>query len=512
MKNLRTMRSIQQTTRNTVNQSLANVESLRADLHSQYLRAKEDMESFQAQIHSLHASKLLFIEQRLALDAGIKDLDAMLHPIRRFPFDILSIIFQLVITSIPDSHETLSRFQEHVGVSRKTRAAITLASVCQKWRHVTEDTPSLWKDIIVAIPDNPTAGSSLVKFLSKSLLRIKKLPPDITILLNDFSHEPELSLQWFPFLNLPKINVLRIMSRGASSITTSQVISLLPRLKAKILHLKLDCPVGRIHSPVWNFLNSGTKATVKILSVFLDVHGITTLPPLWTSVQELYLEHGGIIRQSLVAQFSQLRVLRIKNSGGMVGTASNITFHELRELDVYFDTSIIDTFIAGRWKCPKLERLEISKVDLSRNPSILSFFSTLTSLQHLGANLHVKEINEHFPNLKSLKCFLYDQLVPLYKRQPGEAPLLPQLQRLQFMSEDHYVMNVKTFDALVEARCVPAMSSGVTFNESFRAIEVLELFPIRHNNEAAWNHSKHLKHATVTKDHVKGTNIVEWRH
>ncbi|TEB20749.1 hypothetical protein FA13DRAFT_1644246, partial [Coprinellus micaceus] len=116
--------------------------------------------------------RLLCIKQA-ELEDAIHAHEALAHPIRRLPHEVLQLIF---LACLPTKHyPTMGR----------TEAPLVLIQVCRSWRALAIDTPQLWASVhIVATPAEKFGvheARSRLDSIKQWLERSKTLPLTLSI-------------------------------------------------------------------------------------------------------------------------------------------------------------------------------------------------------------------------------------------------------------------------------------------------------------------------------------------
>ncbi|KAJ3873384.1 hypothetical protein F5051DRAFT_419370 [Lentinula edodes] len=127
-----------------------------------FILAERDIESLDSQIE-----KLTHIEDEIALLASVSDI---LPPACRIPIEILSEIFELVC------YPNHGRFYPQFDVVRTTTS---LSQVCVVWRQVAHDTPRIWSNLCLSIPEHMSLFNAGGKWVNEWLSRSGVLPLEL---------------------------------------------------------------------------------------------------------------------------------------------------------------------------------------------------------------------------------------------------------------------------------------------------------------------------------------------
>jgi hypothetical protein len=164
---------------------------------AQYNLQSSIPEEILPELQAARDSIVSFRRVAASLEPKLEELRGLVHPIRRYPDDILRLVFE-----------------EHVeGSSSLFYAAVTLSHVCQRSRAVTISTPRLWREFKLSLTLPITVIRSKVDAF---VTRVKEIPA--TILIHFESRRatedklkklvPQLSFGWI--CQVPKISTLGI--------------------------------------------------------------------------------------------------------------------------------------------------------------------------------------------------------------------------------------------------------------------------------------------------------------
>ncbi|KAH7871902.1 uncharacterized protein C8R40DRAFT_512017 [Lentinula edodes] len=134
-------------------------EPLRFSPVEKFILAEGEIESLDSQIE-----KLTHNEDEVALLALVSDI---LPPAHRLPIEILSEIFELVC------YPNHGRFYPQFDVVRTTTS---LSQVCVVWRQVAHDTPRIWSNLCLSIPEHMNLFNAGGKWVNEWLSRSGVLP------------------------------------------------------------------------------------------------------------------------------------------------------------------------------------------------------------------------------------------------------------------------------------------------------------------------------------------------
>jgi hypothetical protein len=127
-------------------------------LKTLYESAEASYAAGQEHIHTLSQVKQ-------NMQPSIQHICSLLHPIRRYPTDILSLIF---IAAVESEHyyDHLLECDNAVLIPRYKRrhAAIDISHVCRGWRALAHATPDMWSTVRISLARRSSAASKLALF------------------------------------------------------------------------------------------------------------------------------------------------------------------------------------------------------------------------------------------------------------------------------------------------------------------------------------------------------------
>ncbi|KAJ3848205.1 hypothetical protein EV368DRAFT_86882 [Lentinula lateritia] len=126
------------------------------------IRAEGEIESLDSQIE-----KLTLNEDEVALPASVSDI---LSPAHRIPIEILSEIFELVC------YPNHGKFYPQFDIVRTTTS---LSQVCVVWRQVAHDTPRIWSNLCLSIPEHMSLFNGGGKWVNEWLSRSGVFPLEL---------------------------------------------------------------------------------------------------------------------------------------------------------------------------------------------------------------------------------------------------------------------------------------------------------------------------------------------
>ncbi|KIM22314.1 hypothetical protein M408DRAFT_28783, partial [Serendipita vermifera MAFF 305830] len=115
-------------------QELEQLRNTYETVHKRYLKQILEIEATQSELYRIQSLITASEAQRALRQSEQRELQALMHPIRRCPEDILREIFEWVTCEAGNSRHILED-------------SVHLSSVCQKWREVAISTPFLWVNV-----------------------------------------------------------------------------------------------------------------------------------------------------------------------------------------------------------------------------------------------------------------------------------------------------------------------------------------------------------------------------
>jgi hypothetical protein len=137
-------------------------------LLAKYQQQFRELEGTQSQLHELKELIEFLQKQCRNFKSKSNRLSGIIHPIRRYPTDVLQIIFELACQASNPAN--------------RIHTAIRLSHVCQRWRMISVDTPRLWCDVTFSFGMKRAHTSA---FWSSLIPRMRCVPASITLLSLD---------------------------------------------------------------------------------------------------------------------------------------------------------------------------------------------------------------------------------------------------------------------------------------------------------------------------------------
>ncbi|RXW14486.1 hypothetical protein EST38_g11365 [Candolleomyces aberdarensis] len=288
---------------------LLEFEKLLAPHNARLSQLEKDLEEAEAKVARLKKER----EDVLRVIKPLKSLSSL---IRRFPREIMELIFEHSVTATATGRLNLSI----------CHAPLVLLRVCKQWREITLTTPQLWAS--VELPTLP----HLCNFFGTAVN--PKQQQRVALCLDQFDRWLELSESYPLSINLrgPSLDVggiilksfaskIAIHSRRWESIDLdiSQwypipfadiVAEALPILKYARLHT-YSFPFNAGDSPnYFGFLAAPNLKGLQI-QVSRSCHGISKMPVNWTNLTHLSLDGSYLYIQDISLQNQQLTATEV---------------------------------------------------------------------------------------------------------------------------------------------------------------------------------------------------------
>ncbi|KAG8760551.1 hypothetical protein FRC14_002792 [Serendipita sp. 396] len=105
-------------------------------------------------------------QARDSMQPAIERLRSLLHPIRRYPQDILSLIFVAAVESnnSQDSYDTTEPKTLYPPRHRRRNTALDISQVCRAWRALAHATPEMWSTVRICLRKSASAAPWLKLF------------------------------------------------------------------------------------------------------------------------------------------------------------------------------------------------------------------------------------------------------------------------------------------------------------------------------------------------------------
>ncbi|KAG8814875.1 hypothetical protein FRC17_000939 [Serendipita sp. 399] len=427
---------------------------------ARYTEQMLELEATQSQVHQSHQLIRTLSKQRDQTQTELSRITSILHPLRRFPAEILQCIFE---TCTQSSETPLS-------------VAITLSHVCSRWRMIALSTPRLWNRIIFSTDRSP---ANIHAFWEWVIPRVRNV--ETTVQLKDNMASSFSRLQYCLLHRIPNLVSLDIVL--SEIVVIFEVIDprfQVPPLKKLIIRNSssdLD-EITRMEDEVavgWRL--------AKLLDRFeglenLDIGDIPSmnLEPgrVFNTITVLSLGYTGPICILLIlTSFPRLERASFGHVETVEASGQPPLIHQsLRTLQINsFDEDSWITLLS----CPSLTTL----ISASDDPSLFFPFivrhRTLERIELEDCEGLVKSLTQIAPQIRHLgQPGSWTDFFNWSDRGFHEPPL-PTLEIVTMM-DDLGNLSSNEFEAIVRSRALPSSHSGSTLDPSLtplREIRVL---------------------------------------
>jgi hypothetical protein len=376
------------------------------------------------------------------------------HPINRCPTDILQYIFEEVVLSHPSQFVT----------------AIQLAHVCQKWRQIVLETPTLWSEIICNM-DKP--AERMNEFWNWMRSRVKSVPTVIT--LGKLGDYPVPLLQYCRLNQIPKIKRLFIHATHGSAMReifkssfkvphgcVQELIVMNEPHDAEDWPIEMQRELDELLAQFQGlrFLTISSEAGI-------DMQCRETYPCLQSLVFNTVL---GIYIPALASSFPNLEILEIYGFDPS-SSANPLLFENLTRLLI-----IAVAEGCGEWlkylSCPRILELVVDET-ISKDTvyEFIGAHSSLRIILYMGCKETVR-LSQIAPQITRLMVQRISK--SFYQINHNQTPSFPFLKFL-FLDDTEEWMDKKTFENLVRAHFLPVSHPRSRLPPSIEPIRQLVL-------------------------------------
>jgi hypothetical protein len=445
--------------------------------YEQYLRKLERLKP------EIEASRryLLILKQSISShenDNLIKSTESLAQ---RCPTHVWRIIFELVVCS--SSKESL-------------RMAIYISHVCQAWRTIALQTPSLWSRIDISMMTDVKTVEEMQGSLVK---RLKSKSADVTLkgILLPTSGVTQPVIEFMEACKLHSFH--QIGTLQFQPIVSDDAIQLthpafrysrgpLERLIIKCHSISKTATKELVLSELWsNF------PTVKHISL-IKVHDVIFGAPIpLTSLLLQQLQRQ--VRASQIALLTRLIELTLVEVAFFSDAFQFITLP-------YLETLITDNCINTPWSriiTPNIKNCYIYNETLATS-NFADYVCRSPTLQRLVAPLTkdaFRRVAVALPNLEFLDIAGYYQGLFRWRDLQLSSPPFPRLSTIRINLTYDQVLSLKEFEEIVKARCLPG--PGLRRLADLHVADSVEKMEV-----APWRNSKYLKKCTQTMHRDRG--------
>ncbi|CAG8608704.1 16617_t:CDS:2, partial [Acaulospora colombiana] len=150
-----------------------------ADLEPSYRRIRASYESSEASYLTGKQFLNSLVRAKESMQPAIDQIRSLLHPIRRYPNDILSLIFLAAVKAEQDQeHSLISDNTIHSPRYKRRHIALVISQVCKAWRALAHATPELWYTVRLNLSRRSSLDTSK---LAHFAYYAKAVPLDVVI-------------------------------------------------------------------------------------------------------------------------------------------------------------------------------------------------------------------------------------------------------------------------------------------------------------------------------------------
>lgn len=402
-----------------------------------------ELESVRSEIKASETLVNILRYQQQTLWAEQRRLSGLVHPIRRYPADVLRVIFEWAVLG---------------GTTQMCKTAFNLSQVCRQWRSIAHDTPVIWNHI--SIPE--TNSTSNIPALWKHLVsKIRLVPPKFTFKIWSYPAQYEddevedehealnIITQNINFNDCNRIGLLRFETPAK---LTSHLINCDIDCQVVIDRIEVSIEGASRHIPSWDlvaFLRQfEAVVSLRVTGASQVIAGETTKLDTLTTLE--LIEVGSTALVAKLAQFRNLRTLELSSVDFTKETLTQDVILEALEI------LKIDTFESVPWQriqTPRLANL-LAVGEKPVHNDILSFLKRNRTVRHVLASIcedQFKTFALAAPNLESLEISSYFQGLYDWETIDLNAPPFPRLHTLVIIGYE--TLNLDHFDKLLTSRC-----------------------------------------------------------
>ena len=443
-----------------------------------------ELEATQSQLHGAIALLEAAEIQRVALQASQDKISALIHPIRRAPDDVLKMIFELTVERLSPTSPRLRL---------KVKQALTLASVCGRWRAIALETPRLWNEVYLSF-----RRTLKLEYNRQIMLpRTKNMACEVTI-SGIFRTTAPAFFRECGIANLPFIKFLSLIFVSREDI--EPVLNLDIFLTCNIRPLQIGMPTEQPDPLPTNWEIDVPRLVLGVPSLgelrIVNIPGLAFRSASSTSrITTLILDSvQGVMLPELLRAFPSLEHLEIGFSSlRMDNPPSTFAASSLRSLELLQN--------AGKsWMThinfPNLEGLVWKGEFDDELLPFLSTHRTITKLTCLDGENVIPAIESMAPQVRELSIDL--PVTPLFQSTGADSSIsFSSLQSLSvFVSDaDHTSFGIEEFDSFIRARCLPARHPKCLVKDPSHIIPNVS-FILESDKAQKWHESELFKAST----------------
>ncbi|KIM24523.1 hypothetical protein M408DRAFT_26990 [Serendipita vermifera MAFF 305830] len=452
---LRAIASRKEELSNSINAQLSEAQATYDEIMVRHEMQMAVLESIQSELHAAKQHADVLQAHKAIVDNDRNDIRAVLHPIRRMPVETLRHIFE-----------------ETVDISPRTKwwQATQQSHVCQYWRIVALNAPTLWTRIAV---DFRKSTMAITEYWNWAMKRVKAVPVDVHFInfggkLETHTAEweqNESQLRKVAACSLLQIPAIRKLSIDVdSTCSTPEAFAMITEFPTgRLERLRLSGPddesVSEIMSWDWSgFLHRFPPLTFLQLE-FLDVLSFSQLKP-FSALQDLYIgpstEFDTLELLRLCPKLERLTIQAGRASYTSHQTHAPVTIPTLNFLDIS-EESIFS------WDTPlhfsSLSTLKFAPESGNPPDDFFRFLTNHPSISDLDLYMYQLDLTRlatAAPQITKLTLSFdegsLDGLLD-WTMTSLQGPAFPQLEILDL---GHIVLELGEFDRFIQRRCLPA--------------------------------------------------------
>ncbi|KAG9052582.1 hypothetical protein FS842_009630 [Serendipita sp. 407] len=421
---------------------LSRAEAVHQSIRTRYEEQFSELEATRSQMHQSHQLISTLSTHRDQIRGELARITSILHPLRRFPSDILQCIF-----------ETCTQASE-----MPLAVAITLSHVCQRWRTIALSTPRLWNRIIFSTDRNSNDIRAFWEWISPRVRNV-----ETTVQLKDNVYKTSLGLHNCPLTLIPNLVTLDIiLSEIYLIFEVIDVKFQVPPIKKLIIRNNssdLD-EITKLEQEVF----IGWRLE-KLLDRFesleqLDIGDIPTMTQspehgrVFSQIKVLSLGYTGpLYILSILASFPQLEKVSFGHVETVVAAGQTPVVHQ--SLHILQINSFDDESWLPFLSCPSLTALVTASEDPHHFFNFIERHPTLERIEMENCEGLLKKLTEIAPQIKHMGQSGSWTDFSNWANRGFHEPPLPSLE-VATMMDDLNDLSAITFEAIVRSRALPS--------------------------------------------------------
>ncbi|KIM24424.1 hypothetical protein M408DRAFT_27086 [Serendipita vermifera MAFF 305830] len=485
----------------TVARDLQVAEEMKAEIEQRGQQLFLELESFRSETQASNRRMKILKNQQRALQIESQSLAGLLHPIRRYPIDILRIVFEWAVL---------------IGTTKWCKTAFTLSQVCRRWRTIAHETPDLWAQVSIT---ETHCNYNIAALWGHIVSRIRQVSPKITLsawtspLLNDNgsvdSSEPE-----DPFSLM--VDAIEFGSVRVALLRLELTPALIPQLMG--LGESLDVELDRIEVSVGTGPNNANSLDV---ICFLQHQFPEALEARITGSIQIDARSA-----SKVENLSTLELVEIRSSSllSKLSSFTSLKTLELSSVDLRTDALNqvivlavlqvlrVDGFEKVPWQyvqAPQLLEFLAFGVQHIHN-DVLSFLERHPTIRRVLASISEDQFPTFVlaaPNLEALEIASHFAGIDMWDAAGLNAPPFLNLRSLVVVAYD--LPDMEYLENLVISRG-PASASTLVSIYHIPALETISLRILKEDLKSCdWKECASLARSSITHKYVSGWGS-EW--